>query len=182
MRKYVGERIKALRQAQEMSLEQVSKLAGITVERLAAYEEGRAVPAIGAVIQLSRVLGFKNEGLAQSEAQDDLTICRAGENFSGEQGDTEQNYAYEALTRPGTAGHRMQPFLIRFDPATPKPIPISHDGQEFVHILEGAVELTYDGRSILLGTGDSAYLDARRPHTFHALGTSVARMLAVISA
>lgn len=184
MRKYVGERIKALREAQEMSLEQVSKLAGIAVERLAAYEEGTAVPAIGAVIQLSRVLGFKTEGLLQGAAtvSEELTICRAREGFSGDQGDTEQNYAYQALTRPGTAGHRMEPFLIRFDPATPKPVPITHPGQEFVHVLEGAVELFYDGRTYRLATGDSAYLDATKPHTFHGLGPNAARMLAVVSA
>ena len=57
MRKYVGERIKALREAQEMTLEQVARLTGIEAGRLKAYEEGSAVPAIGAVIQLSRVLG-----------------------------------------------------------------------------------------------------------------------------
>ena len=184
MRKYVGERIKALREAQELSLEQVSKLAGIAVERLAAYEEGRAVPAIGAVIQLSRVLGLKSEGLLQGAeaAKESLTICRSGDSFSGDQGDTEQSYAYRTLTRPGTSNHRMEPFLIRFDPATPKPVPITHEGQEFVHILEGVVELYYDGQNYRLETGDSAYLDSMRPHTFHGLGECRARMLAVVSA
>lgn len=182
MRKYVGERIKALRQAQEMSLEQVSKLAGIAVERLQAYEEGSAVPAIGAVIQLSRVLGFKTEGLLQGAGQvsEELTICRGGQSFSGDQGDTEQSYTYRALTRPGTSSHRMEPFVILFDPKTPKPAPITHEGQEFVHILEGTVELYYDGRSYRLETGDSAYLDSTKPHTFHGLVAS--RMLAVVSA
>jgi len=184
MRKYVGERIQALREAQEMTLEQVSKLAGITVERLAAYEEGRAVPAIGAVIQLSRVLGLKSEGLLQGAevVNEALTICRSGNSFSGDQGDTEQSYAYRTLTRPGTQSHRMEPFLIRFDPATERPTPITHEGQEFVHILEGVVELFYDGRSYRLEIGDSAYLESSHPHTFHGLGPGVARMLAVVSA
>lgn len=182
MRKYVGERIKALREAQEMSLEEVSKRAGIAVERLQAYEEGTAVPAIGALIQLSRVLGFKPEGQVQDGASQALTICRAGTSFSGGQGDTEQNYSYTALTRPGTAGHRMEPFLIVFDPRTPMPASITHEGQEFVYILEGSIELAYDGRSYRLEAGDSVYLDSSKPHAFHGLGPKVARMLAVVSA
>ena len=50
MRRYVGERIKKLREAQEMTLAQVCKLTGIEAARLSAYEEGTEVPAIGAVI------------------------------------------------------------------------------------------------------------------------------------
>lgn len=184
MRKYVGERIKVLRQTQDLSLEQVSKLAGIAVERLKAYEEGTAVPAISAVIQLSRVLGLKADSLSQGGAvvSQELTICRKGAGFSGDQGDTEQSYSYTALTRSGMAGHRMEPFLITFDPATPRPAPITHEGQEFVHILEGEIELNYDGRSYHLASGDSAYLDSSKPHTFHGLGEVKSRMLAVVSA
>ena len=59
MRRYVGERIKKLREAQDMSLEQVCRMTGIATDRLRAYEEGTAVPPIGTVIQLSRVLGSK---------------------------------------------------------------------------------------------------------------------------
>jgi transcriptional regulator with XRE-family HTH domain len=183
MRKYVGERIKALREAQDMSLEQVARLSGIDPDRLAAYECGDAVPAIGAVIQLSRVLGSKTEGLLHGggTVSEHLTICRAGETLSGETGGTEQSYTYLSLTRPGTAGHRMEPFLLSFDPDTPKPVPITHDGQEFCFILDGTIELYYDGRTYKLEKGDSAYLDSAKPHTFHGLGATVAKMLAVVS-
>ena len=141
MRKYVGERIKKLREAQDMTLAEVCKLTGIDEERLAAYEAGTAVPAIGAVIQLSRVLGSKMEGLLHGggTVSEHLTICRSGDSLAGEQGDTEQSYAYSSLTRPGTAGHMMEPFLLSFDPTVAPGVPITHDGQEFVYIVEGAV-------------------------------------------
>ncbi|MCX7168357.1 MAG: XRE family transcriptional regulator [Rhodocyclales bacterium] len=183
MRKYVGERIRKLREAQDMSLEQVCKLTGIDAARLRAYEDGTAVPAIGAVIQLSRVLGSKMEGLLHGggTVSESLTICRSGESLAGEQGDTEQSYAYQSLTRPGTAGHLMEPFLLSFDPAVPPGVPITHDGQEFVYVVEGAIELFYDGRNYRLEKGDSAYLSSCLPHTFHGLGERVAKMLAVVS-
>jgi transcriptional regulator with XRE-family HTH domain len=183
MRKYVGERIRKLREAQDMSLEQVCKLTGIDAARLSAYEDGTAVPSIGVVIQLSRVLGSKMEGLLHGggTVSESLTICRSGESLGGELGDTEQSYAYQSLTRPGTAGHLMEPFLLSFDPAVPPGVPITHDGQEFVYVVEGAIELFYDGRNYRLEKGDSAYLSSSLPHTFHGLGDSVARMLAVVS-
>jgi len=183
MRKYVGQRIKALREAQDMSLEEVARLAGIAPDRLKAYEEGSAVPAIGAVIQLSRVLGSKTEGLLHGggTVSEHLTVCRSGEGMAGDQGDTEQNYSYLSLTRPGTAGHMMEPFVISFDPATQRPAPIAHDGQEFCYVLEGLIEFTHDGKRFVLEPGDSVYHDASHPHSFHGLGDKVSKMLAVVS-
>ncbi len=183
MRRYVGERIKKLRQAQEMSLDDVSRLTGIRADLLAAYEKGEAVPAIGPLIQLSRVFGSKVEGLLHggAVAPELLTICRASESFGGTREDTEQSYAYSSLTRPGTAGHLMEPFLITFDPRVPQGAAITHDGQEFVYIVDGTVELFYDGQSFRLERGDSAYLSSSRPHTFHGVGEKPAQMLAVVS-
>lgn len=184
MRRYVGERIKKLREAQDLTLAEVSGLTGIEAGLLAAYEEGTAVPAIGAVIQLSRVFGSKVEGLLHGggAASESLTICRAGESFSGSQGGTEQSYAYTSLTRPGAAGHLMEPFLLSFDPKVPRGAAITHAGQEFVYIVDGTLELLYDGDLYRLEKGDSAYLDCSRPHTYHGLGDEVAHMLAVVAA
>ncbi len=183
MRKYVGERIQKLREAQGLSRERVSELAGIELDMIKAYEQGSAVPSIGVVIKLSRVLGFKVEGMLHGGAtvSEAITICRAGDSLSGPQGSTDQSYGYSSLTRPGTGGHIMQPFLLTFDPQTPAGPPITHDGQEFVYIIEGIIELRYDDRSYQLNTGDSAYIDASRPHTFHGMGGSIAKMLAVVS-
>ena len=183
MRKYVGERIKKLREAQDMTLAQVCKLTGIEADRLRAYEDGSAVPSIGAVIQLSRVLGSKMEGLLHGggTVSESLTICRSGVSLGGEQGDTEQSYAYSSLTRPGTAGHLMEPFLLSFDPNVEQGVPITLDGHEFVYAVEGAIELLYDGHTYRLEKGDSAYLNSSLPHTFHGLGDSIAQMLAVVS-
>lgn len=186
MRRYVGERIKKLREAQEMSLEQVARMTGIDVSRLRAFEEGTAVPPIGAVIQLSRVFGSKMEGLLHggAVASEGLTICRAGESMgrdTGSTGDTEQSYAYASLTRPGTSGHLMEPFMLSFDPKVQQGVPITHDGQEFVYIISGTIELFYDGRTYRLERGDSAYLDSSLPHTFHGVGASTAQMLAVVT-
>jgi transcriptional regulator with XRE-family HTH domain len=183
MRKYVGERIQKLREAQGLSRGRVSRLAGIEVERIEDYEQGRAVPSIGVVIKLSRVLGSKVEGMLHGGAMvsEAITICRGGESLSGEQDNTDQSYGYASLTRPGTGGHIMQPFLLTFDPQTPAGPPISHEGQEFVFVMEGSIELTFNGKTHLLEKGDSAYIDASKPHTFHGVGSTVAQMIAVVS-
>jgi len=182
MRKYIGERVQKLREAQGLSQQEVCRLAGLELAQLQAYEEGTAVPPVGVVINLSRILGSKFEGLLHGggTVSEALTICRSGKSHGGRQGHTEQGYAYGTLTRPGTVGHVMEPFMLSFDPQNPKGQPIAHDGQEFVYVVAGAIELFYDGSTYRLETGDSAYLDASRSHRFHGLGDRPAQMLAVV--
>ncbi len=183
MQRDIGERIRRMREAQDLSREEVCGLAGLSADRLAAFEEGREVPSIGVVIKLSRVLGSKVDGLLHggATASDALTVCRAGEVGVGyDQGDTDQGYTYRSLTRPGTPGHGMEPFLLTFDPRVTDARPLAHDGQEFVYVLEGSIELFYDGRLTTLRPGDSAYLEASRPHLFRGLGEAPSRMLAVV--
>ncbi|WP_176064055.1 helix-turn-helix domain-containing protein [Anaeromyxobacter diazotrophicus] len=183
MRKDIGERIRRMRETQELTRDEVSRLAGLGADRLAALEEGREVPSIGVVIKLSRVLGSKLGGLLHggAVASEALTVCRAGEVGVGyDQGDTDQGYTYRSLTRPGTPGHGMEPFLLTFDPRANDARPLAHDGQEFVYVLEGEIELFHDGQRHTLRQGDSAYLDATRPHLFRGLGERPSRMLAVV--
>ncbi len=182
MQKDIGDRIRRMREAQELSREQVCRMAGLSVDRLEALEDGKEVPSIGVVIKLSRVLGSKMGGLIHGGglSSDLLTVCRASEGQGFELGDTEQGYTYRSLTRPGTPGHDMEPFLLTFDPRITDAQPITHDGQEFVYVLEGRIELLYDGKRCVLERGDSAYLHASRPHLFRGLGDAPSRMLAVV--
>jgi len=182
MRKYIGERVQKLREAQGLSRQEVCRLAGLELSQLQAFEEGTAVPSVGEVINLSRILGSKFEGLLHGggTVSEALTICRSGKSFAGQQGNTDQGYAYATLTRPGTVGHVMEPFLLVFDPQVPKGPPIAHDGQEFIYVVEGAIELLYDGQTYRLDKGDSVYLDAARSHRFHGLGEQPAQILAVV--
>ncbi|HET6438612.1 MAG TPA: cupin domain-containing protein [Anaeromyxobacter sp.] len=186
MQKDIGERIRRMREAQGLSREQVSRLAGLAPERLSAFEEGAAVPSIGVVIKLSRVLGSRMEGiiLGREDAPLDaptLTIHRGTRPTGYQYGETEQGYTYRTLTRPGTPGHEMEPFLLTFVPGVTGAKPISHEGQEFVYVLEGEIELSYDAEKVILRPGDAAYLESSHPHLFRGLGEVPARMLAVVS-
>ncbi|MBW2682544.1 MAG: cupin domain-containing protein [Deltaproteobacteria bacterium] len=157
MRKYVGERIQKLREAQGLTQQEVCKLTGIKLARLQAFEDGSAVPSVGVIIMISRVLGSKIEGLLHGggTVSEALTICRAG---------------------------KSEPFMLIFDPNLPKGPPISHDGQEFLYVVSGTIGLFYDGKEYNLEQGDSVYLDSSRSHTLYCLGDKPAQLLAVVSA
>jgi quercetin dioxygenase-like cupin family protein len=55
-----------------------------------------------------------------------------------------------------------------------------HDGEEFVHVLEGTLEFTFgDASPVLLKAGDTAYYRADVPHSFRNVGEHEARFLGV---
>ena len=81
----IGVRIRKMREAQDLSPDDVCRMAGLTPDRLAAFEEGNEVPSIGVVIKLSRVLGSKVGGLLHGGgfASEELTVSRASETRPG---------------------------------------------------------------------------------------------------
>lgn len=188
MNENIGERIRKLREAQDLNLEQVAKMTGIPAERLGAFESGEEVPSIGMVIKVSRVLGSRmGHILHERGAQRELfSICRAAE-FSvvgrkgGPQRDTEQGYTYQAMIRDDMVGQTMEPFLVTFDPEKGADVnPMAHEGEEFIQVVSGQIELEYGDETYLLEEGDTIYLDSSKPHAFRGIGSGKPKMMAII--
>lgn len=179
----VGQRIRRMREAQALSRDEVSALTGVALDRLAAFEEGHGIPSVGVIIKLSRVLGSRVDGILHGGASTPhpLTVSRAGDAATADElEDTEQGYRYRSLGRPSSPGQGMEPLLITFVPGQSEVRPIAHDGQEFVYVLEGRVELLHDGVRCTLGPGDSVHLDSTRPHLFRAVGDVPSRAVGVV--
>lgn len=179
----IGNRIRRMREAQALAPDEVSRLAGVAPDQLAAFESGRAIPSLGVVIKLARVLGSRVDGILHGgdAMPHPLIVCRATDEATAEeQSDTDQGYRFRSLGRPGSPGQGMEPLLITFDPGQTHVRPIAHDGQEFVYVLEGRVELLHDGERCTLGPGDSVYIDASFPHLFRTLDDTPARAVGVV--
>ncbi len=179
----IGDRIRRMREAQSLSRDEVSALTGVPADRLEAVETGHGIPSVGVVIQLARVLGSRVDGILHGgdAMPHPLILCRAGDaGTAEEETDNEQGYRFRTLGRPGSPGQGMEPLLITFDPGQPEARPIAHDGQEFVYVLEGRVELSHDGKRFTLGPGDSVYLDATKPHLFRCAGDRPSRAVGVV--
>jgi quercetin dioxygenase-like cupin family protein len=79
----------------------------------------------------------------------------------------------------GKKDRSMEPFVVDVRPGQGGEAPSSsHEGEEFIYVLEGAVEIRYGSETIKLGAGDSAYYDSIVPHLVSS--EAPARILAVI--
>ena len=55
----------------------------------------------------------------------------------------------------------------------------THEGEEFVYVVEGEIRLTVGGNDYLLGPGDTAYYAAITPHQWFNDSDQPARFLFV---
>jgi quercetin dioxygenase-like cupin family protein len=77
----------------------------------------------------------------------------------------------------------MEPFVIDVHPAAENRFELSsHEGEEFIYVLAGALEINYGKKTYRVETGDSIYYDSIVPHHVHAADNKDARILAVIYA
>ena len=180
----VGKRIKRMREAQDLTREQVAEMTDFEASYIDSIERGEEVPSIGAVLKLARALGSQmgqmiHEGGTRSDI---FSICPADETVAVERSQTTgQGYDYKSLLASDIRGQGMEPFLITFDPKAEDTVTaMAHEGEEFIHVLSGTLEIEYDGDKQLLKKGDSLYIDSSRPHAVRGMGKTPPTALAVI--
>ena len=74
----------------------------------------------------------------------------------------------------------MEPFLVTLEPVSKKGVPYSHDGEEFLFVLEGRVEIQLGDHTDTLEAGDSIYYNSVVPHYVSCLGDTPASIYAVL--
>ena len=75
----------------------------------------------------------------------------------------------------------MEPFIVEIEPSFASDYKLSsHEGEEFIFILNGSVEINYGKDVYRLEAGDCIYYDSIVMHNVHAGDARDARILAVI--
>ena len=182
----VGERIKELREQKGLSLREVADLTGFSTALLSQMENHLVSPSLGTIIKLARALNVRvGDFLGETEGEP-FTIVRKDERkmvsrFASKEG-VKYGYSYESLGFDKKDRH-MEPFIVTLEPATVKAAKTSvHEGEEFIFVLEGEMEVILGNHTDILYPGDSIYYDSTIPHKVQCHQDKVTRILAVIYA
>ena len=107
---------------------------------------------------------------------------KKGASFSNKNSEARSHLDFFALASD-KAGRHMEPFLIDIKPAASNDYMLSsHEGEEFIYVLEGSIEINYGRDVYVLNPGDSIYYDSIVSHNVHAYSNQTARILAVVYA
>jgi transcriptional regulator with XRE-family HTH domain len=183
---HVGEKIKRLREGAGLTIEQLAERAGMQPEDLERIEQEMISPALGVLTKICDGLGVRlgrffdmgpRKYYALVRSSDEKVATRVASKSGADYGYEYTSLGFEKRQRV------MEPFLITINPpsdASEMEKPSTHDGEEFVYVLEGELEIQLQDESFLLQPGDSIYYDASVPHRVLHRGEGPARVLAVI--
>ncbi len=176
----VGIRIRTYRQKIGLSVEELAKNSGLDVDVITNIEGGKTYPAIGVLIKISRALGQRLGTFMDDQFIDDPLIVRHDarkEETASHKGGAE-GYHYYPLGKGKTDRH-MEPFFIEVEPGKQEELS-SHEGEEFVVVVSGEVELCYGSKRYFLRQGDSMFYNSIVPHFVGATNGSKAAIYAVL--
>jgi transcriptional regulator with XRE-family HTH domain len=180
----VGKRIHEVRERGNVTLRALAERTGFSEALLSQVENHMASPPLGMVVRIACALGTTVSDLLGEGEGRDFSIVRKGEHGGASRvGNPEggrTSYSYQSLGT-GKANRRMEPFLVRLSPPDPHAPRSVHDGEEFLYVLEGDVEIVLDRFSDVLHPGDSAYYSSSIPHHVHSAGEGEAVILAVLT-
>lgn len=165
--------IRGYRLRRSLTLAQVSELSGISVAHLSRLENGERTPTVRLLMQLARALGVTLGALVgESPAQSAVYVSRSGESNAIEAGDT----SLRSLSDP--ALRLLQAVELSLMPGRQGEL-AAHGGEEWVHVLAGAIEVDVNGVTSSLAAGDAIHFRADCPHALHNPHRESATLLVV---
>ena len=177
----IAERLRGLRDALELEIEEMALQCGISPEQLREYENGNVDIPVSFLHSLSSVYGIEMTALmfGSEPRMNSYYVTRAGKGIKVERTGA---YSYQDLAA-GFQHRVMAPFMVTVEPSeAEKPMTLNtHEGQEFNFVVEGTLEISVAGKINVLNPGDTIMFDAKKPHGLRALNGKTVKLLAIIS-
>ncbi len=177
--KEIAEKLKALRQANRMTLKQLAQKAGCTDAYLSQLERGRANPSIMTLKKIASALKVKVvDFFLENETGENEVVLKEKErvDINFKRGDAK----IQMLVR-NIRDKRMQPFYTTIEPKGGSKGPYSHIGEEFGIVLQGQLEINLKGKSYRLKKNESFYFSSQEPHSWFNPGKTKTVVIWVVS-
>lgn len=181
----IGSKIRTMREAARLSLSEVAERSGLTTIVLSQIENEAVTPPVATLLKIANAIGVHiGDFFSDVAPRKRYEVVRRGEHKKVSRRPTPEksplSYSYESLSFR-LANRHMEPFLIEFDIDIDEKVPpLSHQGEEFVYVLEGELEFQTEDEVVHLSYGDSLYFDSSIPHAFIGKGNKKPRAIVVV--
>lgn len=183
--KIIGTKVKTMREENYLTRHELSKRCGLDEELILKIEEQTEIPSLAPLIRIARAFGVRMSTFLDTQEEHGPVVCRDCEShhalsFTNSTCASRKHLLYQSLSNNKTGRH-MEPFMIEIAPKSDVDFVLSsHEGEEFMLVLDGSIEITYGDDTYTLDKGDSIYYDAIVPHMVHSTNDEEARVLAVV--
>jgi transcriptional regulator with XRE-family HTH domain len=178
----IGKSLRILRQGLALSQKTLAAASGLSPTLISRIESGLVMPSIATLQEIADSLKTDIAYFFKGEASKGYVITRKGsrEISYGKRGSKGKvTYGLELLAE-GMDNPFMEPCIVTEYARPGDDFQLAkHDGQEFIYVLEGKLELTLGEKKFTLNQGDAAYFLGEIPHGGRSLGKRTARTLNV---
>jgi len=170
-----GAKVCKLRQDHGWSVEDLAEKTGQDPEFIEHIENGEFSAPVSFLLRLAKAMNIDPGTFLRKEEKD---IIRGQRSTAFTR--RTRNYAYQTLT-PGAENDHLRAFLVTIEAKqTHKPVEYKHEGEEFIYVLEGELELTLRGTRHHLKTGESIHFNSEIPHKLKSLSNQDTRCLVTL--
>jgi transcriptional regulator with XRE-family HTH domain len=155
-----------------MTLQELSDAAGVSVGYISQIERDQVTPTLGTLALVAESLGVGLDYFVSMPRVSDLLVRREDRRRFSLDGVTQQ-YEQVGADLPN---HEMSAFVIHV-PDGYRSETVSHDGEEFIHVLAGRIEMALGDELFTMGEGDSLHYRGNRRHSWSNLSGTTAQLL-----
>jgi transcriptional regulator with XRE-family HTH domain len=156
---HLGTRLRAARQSQGLSLRGLAERAAVAASHVSAIEHGHAHPSLATLQKLTKALDITVGSLR------DTGIPACALVRGGEAGVLDVGIAGVRIEDLAPAATALEPQLFTVAPGAGSGGSYKHDGEEFLFVLSGVLEVVLDSAErYLVGPGDSLCFPSNRAH------------------
>jgi transcriptional regulator with XRE-family HTH domain len=166
----VGPRLRTLRRQRETTLADLSAVTGISVSTLSRLESGARRPTLELLLPLAKAHGVTLDELVGAPPTGDPRIHLRPV--------TRHGMTMLPLTRRA-GGIQAYKLVIPASNRQREPDPQTHDGYEWLYVLNGRLRLVLGEHDLVLSPGEAAEFDTRVPHWFGTTGTEPVEFLSL---
>ena len=178
--KQIGERVRGLRDALDLSIEEMATDCQLDLKQYQQIESGESDISVSTLQRIAHRFDIPLDVLMFGEEpkMSSYFLTRKGTGISVER---TKAYKYKSLAS-GFRNRKADPFIVTVEPK-PDDTPMyynTHSGQEFNLVIEGRLLLSINGKELVLNPGDSLYFNSCLPHGMKALDGKTVKFLAIV--
>ena len=161
----IGREVRALRQQLAMTLQDVTRVTGLSVAMVSKIENGQTSPSLSTLTALSKAFGVPiNYFFRHVEEKRDASFVAAGQGVKISRRGPKAGHEYWLLGHSANNRVSVEPYLVKLTKTTEVFPRAQNSGVWFMHLLEGRIEFRYGDNIYALGPGDSLTYDADAPN------------------
>lgn len=171
----IGNKLRELRKRKGLTLEELALRCELTKGFLSQVERNLTSPSIQTLDDILEALGVDLKTFFNDET-DNRIIFKRDDYYQNKQDDKIVSFIV-----PNAQKNIMEPILLELEEKGTSDICTPFDGEEFIYVLSGSVELFYNNQKYKIREGETAYFSSKHEHFIKNNGKDIAKLIWIIS-